>query len=490
MLSRDEINARAFRLSGRAPNPYTGTLNDPHQEAMSAYAGPGWAQFFGSIQKSEEDAYLDGKNFRVGWGGFGNTVSDGGGTAVARRGPSLAAMSGDPGELNPLEAQAQKEFLRQQQANLAVEQAKQEKAAQKAYNDAEAARVNQGLAKSYDDFVLSSTLGPTGTPTTITRTPGVAGPQLPGHEAAGNPTITARPTEGIAPNDLLRRTVPANLRLGVEKVLAEQELAVRKQKEVERENKANEALAANSVMSPEAVEDAAVNYNKTGVMPVLGMKDPNNRQRITNRAAELARAGGGGGADIAANKAIYKADAGSLTALQKQRDAIGAFEKTAAANIDLFLNAAGKVVDTGSPMANILARNVSGKMLGSPDQAAFDAARQVAINEIAKITTNPNLSGQLSDSARHEVDAFNPREATLAQTVAVMRLLKQDMGNRVKFLDESLKDVKGRIAQPAGGPAAPDGFVDMIAPDGGPLHVPAGQVDAMLKAGAKRKGGG
>lgn len=236
--------------------------------------------------------------------------------------------------------------------------------------------------------------------------------------------------------------------------------------------------------TPEAVELAARNYLTTGQMPPLGMGDKTTRQAILNKAAEL----GGAGANIAANKADYRADSGSLTKMQGQRDAIGAFEETAGKNIDIFLNAAGKIVDSGSPLANQIARNVSGKMLGSPDQAAYDAARQVAINEIAKITANPTLAGQLSDSARHEVDAFNPKGATLAQTVAVMRLLKQDMGNRITSLDEGLKNIKGRIRPDV--PPAPAGFVDMIDPNGNALHVPAGDVEKLTKLGAKRKGGG
>ena len=84
-------------------------------------------------------------------------------------------------------------------------------------------------------------------------------------------------------------------------------------------------------------------------------------------------------------------------------------------------------------------------------QAQYDAARQVALSEIAKITSNPNLSGALSDSARHEVAAFNPDTATLKQTVAVMTLLKRDMDNRKSSLDDQLKDIRQRIAAPPGG---------------------------------------
>lgn len=202
-------------------------------------------------------------------------------------------------------------------------------------------------------------------------------------------------------------------------------------------------------LSPAGLDMAALNYKKTGMMPALGMGDKTTRKTIIDRAAQLTPADmdriSAGVGDIAANRADYRADSGSLAALQKQRDAITSFEKTASKNIDLFLTQAGKVVDTGSPLANTAVRAITGKLIGSPDQAAFDAARQVAINEIAKITSNPTLSGTLSDSARHEVEAFNPKNATLKQSVAVMRLLKQDMANRTTSLDETLAATRKRL---------------------------------------------
>jgi hypothetical protein len=181
----------------------------------------------------------------------------------------------------------------------------------------------------------------------------------------------------------------------------------------------------------------------------LGMGDKSNRQAIINRAAtltdaDIARIEATGG-DIAANAAGYGADAGSLKKLQSQRDAIGAFENTAKKNIDIFLDTAGKIVDTGSPLANSVARTLSGKVLGSPDQAAYETARRIAINEVAKITNNPTLAGQLSDQGRKEVESFNPENATLAQSVRVMRILKRDMQNRTDSLDEALAGVRTRI---------------------------------------------
>lgn len=233
-----------------------------------------------------------------------------------------------------------------------------------------------------------------------------------------------------------------------EKPTPEQVLQARKDY-MQSDDKAAGAQAADvTVLTPSGLDMAALNYRKTGTMPPLGMGDRTTRQRIINRAAELkaediARIEAGG-TDLAGNRADYKADSTSLAGLTKQRDAIGAFEQTAKKNIDLFLEAAKKVPDTGIPLLNTPARWASGAG-GSADVAKYNAARQVAISEIAKIVQNPNLTGQLSDSARHEIEVFNPKNATLAQTVAVMNLLKQDMQNRAKSLEDQITNTRGRI---------------------------------------------
>ncbi len=224
------------------------------------------------------------------------------------------------------------------------------------------------------------------------------------------------------------------------------------QRETARHNLAMEAQGdAAPSLTPEALKLTAHQYAMTGQLPPMGMGKSGAavRTNIINEAAKTYQ-----NLDLPTQIAAYNANKESLKGLQKQRDSIGAFEQTAQKNIDVFLESAGKVVDTGSPLANALARQVTGSLVGSPDQAKYDAARQVAINEIAKITSNPTLSGQLSDTARKEVEAFNPAGATLKQTVAVMRLLKRDMDNRTSALDQQIGDVQKRIATPPGTPAS------------------------------------
>lgn len=252
------------------------------------------------------------------------------------------------------------------------------------------------------------------------------------------------------------------------------------QAETIRHNRATEATAAankNDVtdLSAAGLDMAALNYRKTGQMPALGNGDKTTRKRIIDRAAALtpddvARIEAGG-VDVAANRAEYGATSDTLKKLNAQRASIGAFEQTAQKNIDIFLDQARKITDTGSPLLNTPVRLITGKVLGAPDQAAYDAARQVAVNEIAKITSNPTLSGTLSDSARHEVESFNPQNATLKQTIAVMKLLKRDMANRAQSLDDAIAQQRGTLR---GAAASASGKIRARDPQGNIHEAPVG----------------
>ncbi len=219
------------------------------------------------------------------------------------------------------------------------------------------------------------------------------------------------------------------------------------------------------ILTPQAQTMLANNFTQTGTVPPLG-RGP--AAQVTAGVINQAAANNPT-ANIASNKATYAADKGSLAVLQKQRDSVGAFEQTALANLNLFLNAASKIPDSRVPWANTPLRLVTDKLAGSENMAAVNAARQVANNEIAKVTSNPTLSGTLSDSARHEVMAYNPENATFKQTQAVANILRQDMANRRTALDQGIAQIKGRIGgggQPAAATPAAGGAVSVQAPNG------------------------
>jgi hypothetical protein len=225
------------------------------------------------------------------------------------------------------------------------------------------------------------------------------------------------------------------------------------------------------VPSGDALDMAAKRYLATGDLPSMGMGQAGAAARVAvmNAAAKIDPQ-----ASLAANKAAYKADAANLTKLQTTEGTLSAFEKTAGKNLDQFLSLADKIPDTGVPWLNQPLRSVNDKALGSADQAAFNAARDVALREIARVTNDPKLSGSLTDSARAEVSGLSAKDATFAQIKAVAKVLKQDMANVHSGINEQINAVKtGLQGNPAAVTAIPTfrynpatGKVEPIKPGG------------------------
>jgi hypothetical protein len=285
--------------------------------------------------------------------------------------------------------------------------------------------------------------------------------------------------------------------------------------ETQRHNRATEASSAaanagsSSPMTADGLEVAAWQYIQTGAMPPLGMgkQAADARMKILNRAGELQKAGGN---DPVMNAALYKADSQALVQTQKTLSAITAFENTAKKNLDVMEREAKRIVDAGAPWINRPLRSL-GVELGSPQLTAFNTARQAVVPEIARILTNPNLTGVLSDQARQEIDELLRGDASMKQMLEAIRILKTDMQTRHTSLVDERNAIQKRIgsrgrssmaapgAVPAPGPGAPvaapggavaagrAGLVPMIAPDGGLLMVPHDRVKALEAQGARRQ---
>ena len=104
---------------------------------------------------------------------------------------------------------------------------------------------------------------------------------------------------------------------------------------------------------------------------------------------------------------------------------------------------------------------------------AIEAARSVALREIARVTNDPKLSGSLTDSARQEVSAFSPENATLPQIKNVVKVLQNDMANVHSSLAAQKADIGGRlgIKTPQAGAEGSSGLIYARDPQG-KLHMP------------------
>jgi hypothetical protein len=198
---------------------------------------------------------------------------------------------------------------------------------------------------------------------------------------------------------------------------------------------------AGGQLTPEGLDLAAGQFARTGTMPAMGMGGGAIRTAIINRAAVMFPK-----VDIAANKADYDANKASLNQMQKTYDSILSFEKTAQKNLDVLMASAKHVLDTGSPLLNAPLRSLSENVFGNEDIPAFRAARRIDVNEIAKIVSNPNMAGVLTEDARHEIDSLVPDQVTMGQLIKVAALMRRDMNNRKTSMEEQMSAIRARIS--------------------------------------------
>jgi hypothetical protein len=202
-----------------------------------------------------------------------------------------------------------------------------------------------------------------------------------------------------------------------------------------------------SKLTPEAAEMAAYGYLASEKLPALGMGASGDRIAILNAAAKL----GGPNASPTLNAALNKADTAALVQNQKTVSAISAYKNTAKRNIEVLKDKAGKVIDAGFPLANAPFRSLADKM-GNRGVAEFEAARRALVPEIARILTQPNLTGVLSVEAQKEADKLINDAITWDQLLGVIDVLEKDMDNRTKELDienDILSSRIGRRGRPA-----------------------------------------
>ena len=202
-------------------------------------------------------------------------------------------------------------------------------------------------------------------------------------------------------------------------------------------------------LSPDALELRARQYLSGDPKAMANLGRGNQGREvivaITNRAAEILREQGGTPEEIGRRMAEFRANSNSLNKMTQSYDAIVAFEQTAVRNGHILKELAEKVDSTGVPVIERWIRAGRKEIAGDVDVARFNAQLQVYRTEAARILTNPNLSGQLTDSARKEVEEFLKGGASAAQIRGVVDLLERDFDNRKKTLEQQMQDIRGRL---------------------------------------------
>lgn len=217
---------------------------------------------------------------------------------------------------------------------------------------------------------------------------------------------------------------------------------------------ATAAQGGDTLLTPGAVDMRASQLisGEKGALANLGrgVQGTEDVRKINNRAAEILAERGGTPQEIGRRIAEFKANSASLQALTKQYDAVTAFEQTAVRNGEMLKELAQKVDTTGVPAIERWIRAGRQNIAGDEDVAKFMAQLQVYRTEAAKVLTNPNLTGQLTDSARKEVESFMGPGANAKQIVGVVDLLRRDFGNRKQTMEGQINSVRDRIQKNVG----------------------------------------
>jgi len=215
-------------------------------------------------------------------------------------------------------------------------------------------------------------------------------------------------------------------------------------------------------LSPEAIDLLAVEAKKDrSVLANVGRgtQGAKDLRAVLNKmAANEKTAPGGPG--IAATRAGFASDRKALDKLVPQFDALEAFENSVLAQGKVLVQLAKKVDTTGIPVAERWIRAGRQSVAGDTDVADFNTQLRLFKTEAARAITNPNLTGILSDSARHEMDEFLPSGATGKQVERVVSRIEADAKLRKKSYQEQIDTIKERLAGDGGKPAAAGPFTD------------------------------
>lgn len=228
-------------------------------------------------------------------------------------------------------------------------------------------------------------------------------------------------------------------------------------------------------MTPNGLFQAAQTYIATGQFPPTARgSDPiaqNTRAAITSKVGAISASSG---MDEPALRAFYKSNAASLGQQQKMQDSVQGFMATADKNAALLQESLKKIPDIGIPVFNKPLRSFVQNVAGNKDLSQFATYLQSVQNEYARIISQPNLAGQLTDSARHEAEALLDPKATVPQILASVDALQKEGNNRLVSVGEQIKRIQGRMQNVPAAAAQTSGVIYAKDPQGNVHQAAAG----------------
>src|SRR6185295_7406413 len=265
--------------------------------------------------------------------------------------------------------------------------------------------------------------------------------------------------------DLQQQTVIQNIQKGRQLAAFQAaQLASRDADRQSREKIAGNKLESKTDAPPKLDDESARNLAVESLYDpnaTVGFRrDPTTMGQIMKHRTGIMKESGITPEDVVSGRAGFKADTVSLNKMTPQYDAISSFMNTAQRNGKILSELADKVDSTGSPVVERWLRAGRRNVAGDPDVSNFNAQIHLYGAEVARILTQPTLTGVLSDTARKEVQDFLPSNATAAQIKSLTGLLERDFGNRQQTLESQIGQIRSRMSKRV----APNEATTSIAP--------------------------
>lgn len=165
----------------------------------------------------------------------------------------------------------------------------------------------------------------------------------------------------------------------------------------------------------------------------------------------------------------FKATGGALNQITKDIAAIRPYKEMLDKNADIAIGLADKGILTSSKVANKSLNWLRQNAADYPDSSEYLAQMRIVTTEAARVLNNPRLVGQLTDSARHEMEAIISGDMPIKSTKRVLERIKTDGTNRVAAMEREQRSLLKRSDVPnaATAPAA-------TAAPAAPANAPAG----------------
>jgi hypothetical protein len=187
-------------------------------------------------------------------------------------------------------------------------------------------------------------------------------------------------------------------------------------------------------------------YRQTGAMPSLGLGGAQVKEGLAAHAYYREEKAGGTIGTMQARWAVSKGLAKALSGFEVQNASVEAFSRNADLNSAKLVQLGQLVDKNGTRVFERWQRWVRGQYKGDADVTNFDAQVGIWRTEVAKIVTNPNLTGQLTVHAMEESKAYAGTDWTLSQIEGTVKLFRGDAERRKRSIAEETQKLQYQIA--------------------------------------------